>query len=29
LTWTYVRDVNTIIVRDIPRTMFRLSGLTP
>jgi hypothetical protein len=27
-TWTYVRGANTIIIRDIPRTVFRLSGLT-
>lgn len=28
-TWTYPRGANTIIIRDIPRTIFRLSGLTP
>jgi hypothetical protein len=28
-TWTFPRGENTVVVRDIPRTVFRLSGLTP
>jgi hypothetical protein len=27
--WTYPRGSNKIIIHDIPRTIFRLSGLTP
>jgi hypothetical protein len=27
-TWTFARGEHIIIVRDIPRTIFRLSGLS-
>ncbi|WP_316185954.1 MULTISPECIES: hypothetical protein [unclassified Bradyrhizobium] len=27
-TWTYQRGPNRVIIRDIPRTILRLSGLT-